>query len=135
MPTINTCEEAIGLLEQVVAEFGEDYVYEYPDPLHPVRCYYVWNGQCSCLIGHALHRAGWSIEQLAPLDRGTPGVAGPALITSAAELGLISELELSAEAARTFGVAQGLQDDGSSWGVALADARKTCEFIATTRAR
>lgn len=56
---------AVELLEELVAEFGEDYVYRPPDGTH---CVYVHDDRPSCGVGHVLARAGVPVEVLASVD-------------------------------------------------------------------
>lgn len=65
-------EDAVKLLERVVAERGADFVYEYPRmaeyPGSVVQCFYEHEGAPSCGIGLALSHIGVTPEQLRELD-------------------------------------------------------------------
>jgi hypothetical protein len=66
-------EDAVKLLERVVAERGADFVYEYPRELQTgngtqLQCFYEHEGAPSCAIGLALSYIGVTPEQLAELD-------------------------------------------------------------------
>ena len=56
---------AYELLRELVAEFGEDYVYEPPDG---EACRYVHDGRPSCGVGYVLVRAGVPVEVLQAVD-------------------------------------------------------------------
>ncbi len=109
-----TKDRALELLREIVAEYGEDWVYASRDD--GTTCTYTRQGQPSCLIGHVLHRAGVPIEHLATLDRGDT----PSIGTTTVDWGI----EITPDARRVLGVAQHAQDDGSSWGTALAMAEE-----------
>jgi hypothetical protein len=71
MPEFLTYSRAVELLREVVAEAGEDFVYE--SPIEPKsRCLYVHDGQPGCIVGHVFHRAGVSVEDLAGVEDWTP---------------------------------------------------------------
>lgn len=70
-----TLDRAVELAREVVAEFGEDYVYpeshkrlqwedEPESPSNPMSCVYVHEGKPSCIVGHILHRHGVEIEAM-----------------------------------------------------------------------
>lgn len=122
MPEIKNCEEAVRLMEEVVSEKGADYVYK-PVSLSDgsKSCFYVRDGQPSCLVGHALVRAGWTIDEVHGLD----GIGNDA--PTASEIYLYKEFSnLPREVCETFDAAQHEQDGGNSWGDALERARDYC---------
>lgn len=107
-----TYDRAVELAREVVAEFGEDYVY----PENQKRpetdgslpsCVYVHEGCPSCLVGHILHRHGVSLEDLSQNEfRGAWFVSVKCADAD--------------EKARTFlDAAQGSQDKGDTWAVAV----------------
>lgn len=67
-----TLETLLPHFRAIVADKGEDYVYE------PIRkgthltdgCFYHNEGQPSCGVGHVLHRIGVPIEALKLMDEG-----------------------------------------------------------------
>ncbi|MFJ8818180.1 hypothetical protein [Amycolatopsis thermoflava] len=111
-------DRALQLLREVVAERGADTVYQpvrlgasRPDRAPLPNCVYAHNGAPSCLVGHALHRAGVPVEDLAKMT------------------GQIDELswwpeslDVGSDAVEVFLAAQYAQDEGSPWGDALAAA-------------
>ena len=108
-------DDTLGLLREVIAEKGEDYVYD--SPIEPrSRCLYVHDGQPGCIVGHVLHRAGVSVEGLAGVEDWTPldHEVVPQFCGWAAE----PALELLA-------AVQVEQDAGATWGEALRRALET----------
>lgn len=64
-----TYDRAVELAREVVAEFGDDYVY--PEDHKELEfngstpsCVYVHDDKPSCVVGQILHRHGVSIDQL-----------------------------------------------------------------------
>ena len=107
-----TYDRAVELAREVVAEFGEDYVYPENQKRPETEgclpsCVYVHEGCPSCLVGHILHRHGVSLEDLSQNEfRGAWFVSG--------------EWAGADEKARTFlEGAQGSQDNGDTWAVAV----------------
>lgn len=106
-----TREEFTAALERAVALKGEDYVYERPEDGF---CKYMYDGQPSCLIGHALldlgveYSAQWEGKHARAIGHGVdhqdyvPTFNWPDDSTAHAAIR-----------------AQGRQDDGETWGVAL----------------
>ena len=97
-------------VKKVAAE-QPDYVYQEP------LCRYQIDGKPSCIIGHALHRLGVSVDTLAMLDGGEQGdgvhaVNLPSYIPILVEEGSRSELV-------ALGEAQEAQDDRIPWGEAV----------------
>lgn len=58
-------DELLTTLTEIVGKSPE-YVYEPVGEWH--KCLYANQGQPSCLIGHALHHLGFSIEELEAFD-------------------------------------------------------------------
>lgn len=111
MPEILDATTALRLLEEVVADFGEDYIDPTSDE-NGGACSY-WEGNMpGCIVGQVLHRHGYSDLDLQCFDAwGAVGIdenwpdillEGGASILSAAQV---------------------LQDTGHSWGEALKAAR------------
>lgn len=127
-----TALDALDLLKQVVTDRGEDYVYVNPlgqragsvgqpagpgKPLMAADCYYVHrtaNGEVTpgCIAAQVLVRRGVSLEVLATYE-------GCSVPVFAEDAGLTDEW-----AADLLGVAQAAQDQGATWGFALAEAFK-----------
>lgn len=105
-----TYTRTLQLLREVIAEKGEDFVYEpFVDEDGFSMCRYVVQGQPSCLVGHVLHRAGISLTELAGVEDTTPNSSdGPW-----EDWGTAAALDLLAEV-------QEKQDQGVAWGEALA---------------
>lgn len=106
---------AIELLREVVAESGEDYRYELIETGYGSACHYAHNGCPSCLVGHALHRAGMTVNQLAALDGQDNDIATVPLPVG---------VELTSFAREVFAVAQDAQDIRQPWGMALSAAER-----------
>ena len=97
-------------VKKVAAE-RPDYVYS-EEP-----CQYQYDGKPSCIVGHALHRLGVSIEALEALDAaqeggGVPASGLPSYLPILVEEGSRSALLSVCEA-------QEAQDDGIPWGEAV----------------
>jgi hypothetical protein len=112
---IHQVVEVVGHLENIVAEYGADYVYQRrqlngPDPFAPV-CVYVWNGEPDCIAGKVLARMGVSIEKLASYEGSSVSVVAPVVSN------------LGDAATNVLRVAQVVQDKGGTWGEALAEAK------------
>jgi hypothetical protein len=113
-----TMNRAVQLAKEVVAEFGEDYVYpEEHKVLFPgndeASCMYVHHGKPSCIVGQILHQHGVSTEELSLWEnRGAYRVAEAVTDTEdAGVLGFLSAM-------------QSRQDAGMNWGDALIRARE-----------
>jgi hypothetical protein len=115
-----TYDRAVELAREIVAEFGEDYVYpedhkkhEYGDDDNQggnMLCVYVHNDQPSCIVGQILHKHGVSIEELK--EHEFRGASTASWATTEAE-----------EKARFFlSEVQSQQDRGYPWGSSLTFA-------------
>lgn len=102
----------IDAIRAIVAETGEDHVYErIDDGNDPHRsCWYVHDGQPSCLIGRALHRIGVPLDLLARNE-------GTSALSLMEDIGGFSyTVRLAADLAQDV---QDGQDKGNTWGDAL----------------
>lgn len=106
-------DRALQLLREVV-QGREDFVYEAPpDGSDRPRCVYA-DGDCpSCVVGHAMSWAGATPEQVRQMDEAKDG---------GIDLLKVPWLDLNDEARAVFFAAQQLQDNGKTWGAALAAA-------------
>lgn len=112
------------VLDALLKEFGEDYVYP---GSKDKACYYVANGQPSCLVGQVLYRLGVPIETLEEYDE-----VGSVFELSNSEYSLDGKTALerggvSVGDDRVLNIldsAQGWQDQGKTWGEAVRQARK-----------
>lgn len=116
---LNT-ERVVDLLQEVMTEKGEGYVYPHiPNAVGGVGCRYEYQGAPSCLVGHVLYRAGWPVEVLKFLDESG---------SSARELWCIDVPEgidiVTQKAAEVLELAQTYQDSGDTWGFAVQRAVK-----------
>lgn len=112
-----TYDRAVELAREVVAEFGEGYVYpEYQkaaeSPGSSPSCVYVYDGKPSCLVGQILHRHGVSLVALSMRE-----FSGAWFVSA--------ELCHASEKTRQFlDSAQSSQDKGNTWGEAVKDGLK-----------
>lgn len=121
-----TFERTNELLDEIVAEFGEDYVYKQGDH----GCIYSYNGQPSCLVGQVLHRYGVDLSETDYSDNGEfgpergkwVGMFAPALLRSLEERGDIAPVGMMTE--ELLSKVQTRQDGGDSWGDAVRWARE-----------
>lgn len=95
---------------------------EMPDKTVPsMGCQYATELQTpGCLVGHALHRLGWSVEELANLDT-APTARQTTDIGSLINYGRI---EADDEAKRYLVLAQIAQDRGQTWMDSVTAAEK-----------
>lgn len=122
-------EQAIALLERVVAERGEKYTYTYreSDPVNEKygSCLYEYEGAPDCGIGLALSYLGVEPEDLAELDR--QGVDGDE--TGITNLPVVKYLEhkcgitFEDDGLPVFAEFQAFQDLGRPYSEALRLAR------------
>ena len=112
-------DKVVELLHEVVEEAGEDHRYKHVSGRELNGCRYEYNGAPSCLVGHVLHRAGWSVNALRDLDEG--GIAAQDLWYADLPDGVPGVTQGAALALET---AQVFQDDGDTWGTALRAAIK-----------
>jgi hypothetical protein len=112
-------ERAIELLEQAVAERGEDFVYynAYQENYANYgACRYQIDGEPACLVGLALAKAGVSPEGLNLLEGSG--------ITNSYTLNRPQNLKITPDALAVFQVAQDTQDNDGPWGEALRLAKE-----------
>jgi hypothetical protein len=107
-------ERVVETAKMVVAERGEDYVYEGPgDVRGNGMCRYVYRDQPSCLVGHVLYRLGVPLETLKSADGvsfAATDVCSDLLRGSAFDDGEIGDF---------LDAVQSRQDIGETWGNAL----------------
>lgn len=117
--------KAIELLRTAV-RWNEKKVYQKPETDSDTRCVYQFDGEPSCLIGHALRRAGVTVESLRQMDESWE---------SSIESVRIPGVSLTHAARQVFGAAQTQQDRGEPWGMALAEAESRLSDSDTTGRR
>lgn len=110
--TIEGLSEALvtQAITAVVAEKGADYTYDLYADGNEGTCVYVKDGKPSCLVAQVMVRLGYDVETLAAIEGTTPlsgrfREAFPGVTTPVAE---------------ALSAAQWRQDDGYTWGEALA---------------
>jgi hypothetical protein len=125
---------ALELLREVV-EGKEDYVYWNFDEVNDAKkCRYFVDGQPSCLVGHALVRAG--VANNFPLAWNAQGIIGVERLLR--EKG--GDFQLTREAAMVFMAAQECQDAAEdyddrdhSWGESLRAAEDMYQIVVDNR--
>jgi hypothetical protein len=112
-----TDDDVIRTLREVVAE-RPDYVYERPAHMHGglPSCLYVHYTEAGerepgCIVGQVLHRLGVPLETLERHEGHTAAYVATDAVGS-----------MSDDIARILDTAQYRQDEGKTWGEALADA-------------
>jgi hypothetical protein len=102
--TFLTLDSAKQAAQEIILEFGEDYVYE-KDELG--FCHYMRDGQPSCLVGRIFHRLGFPLDILVELEGVGPGTmfyrdgweAGNGVIS------FLTDLQINQDAGRPWGEA------------------------------
>ncbi|MFI0211975.1 hypothetical protein ACH4OV_25305 [Streptomyces diastaticus] len=114
-----TPEQVLDVMREVVAEAGEEFVYEPPTGLGV--CLYVHRphgGGASvpgCLVGQVLHRLGVPLDELTEHEAQLARTMAPKLV----DAGEGADLLVTA-----LDNAQAIQDGGHSWGAALRAAEE-----------
>jgi len=113
--TINAAK-AVELLEQVV-KGKENFVYALDS------CVYIDDGECSCLVGHALVAHGVGHDFFDQLFDGNNELSiNYASVSHLADAGFLPFVTPRAQI--VFEVAQNVQDDAKPWGEALERAKR-----------
>ena len=117
-----TAKKALSLMAQIVLEHGVGHVYQHVDTLQGNGCAYVQAGEdgkdCpSCLIGHVFHRFGVPLEFLKYWN-----FCGAETMSSKIRNSDSLGIGVTEAAVDVMLTAQESQDNGESWGVALARA-------------
>lgn len=118
-----TRAEVLEIMTQVVAEYGEDFVYKKVDMV----CLNWHDGCPSCLIGHVMHRWGMSADFLAQFRASEVG-------TLVGYYSKAHPVVVEEGVTKLLGAAQTVQDDGGSWGYALLVAREVNEEFSAVQA-
>lgn len=103
-------EHVRGLLLRAIAEKGEDYVYPLANA-NSACLYFEDDGQPSCIVGHVLHYMGES--------HGPEGASAYVAVRNFGWSNAVREGLLKAQRA---------QDDGRTWGEALAEFDRAVEL-------
>lgn len=99
---------------RIVALERPDYVYEKPIVYGGKACLYAYQGEPSCLIGQVLHRLGL------PLDR----------MPENEPIGRVwRDLGIERDTALLWQAAQGVQDNGGTWGIAFKAAESVWSAV------
>lgn len=116
--------EVIETARQIVAEEGEDFVYErraHPSYGGAAVCLYVYEGQADCLAGRVLHRLGVPLDVM---DKNHNSQIGSLLFILESEG--IAEV-MDGMVCVFLSELQGAQDSGHKWGTSLNSAEKWAE--------
>lgn len=120
MSTWLTDKQIIDAVDAAVAEKGADYTYERGEPMDPDEaapsCLYVHGDKPGCIVGNAMHRLG---IDLATLRESEGRSAGGLLIDLRDKQGY----HASMWAQDFLDAVQHQQDNGDSWGDAVAEGR------------
>lgn len=122
-----TVAMVLDTMDEVVAEYGEDYVYNGYDNVGReeggMNCAYLnSDGTPSCLIGHVLLRLGVPKEQFRTANFCTVGTFAE-----------IAHLPVGHAALYVMRKAQAVQDERGTWGAALLAARDAASKAAEAR--
>jgi hypothetical protein len=126
--------QALSLLEQVVAEAPEDFVYPMltqPGTSEPsAACYYQVEGTPSCGVGQALFKAGVTLDQLKEMD----GPEDTGIYTLWTNDKLPDDLTLTPGAMSVFDTFQRHQDMRTGpWSKSLDHARMRYTLLTSTQ--
>lgn len=127
-----------GIFEEILKDMGSDHVYR-RSPVNSEgyayggSCYYVRReeGECcpDCIIGHLLYRLGeLNLEAMYGSSRNSDG------IQTLLSLGFF-EGEFTYRAKWFMTVVQNRQDNGATWGNAVAFGRRVTEDVSEEMAR
>lgn len=109
-----TSSRVIEKLEEVVAEYGEDYVYQRPDGKDLTGgdgCMYVHGDKPGCIAAQVFVKLGTPLESLKRYE-------GKQAMAVAKAVG-----GFTPRAAFTLRAAQDAQDSGKTWGAAVKQAK------------
>jgi len=111
--------EALELLNQVVRDKGEGFVY---DEDEREECVYIENGRPSCIVGHVFHALGVNSEFRDSMGE-VRNVGGAVTV-----LHREGEIAFTQKAASLLQRVQVRQDNGLMWGFAVAQATASREL-------
>lgn len=118
MTTELTHEQIQAIMEDLVEQYGPDFVYERRSDIHGTpQCWYTSvrdddSVEPSCLVGQVLHRAGVGLIYL----REREGCSASSVLD---ELQTDALLLTSTRTVTALAMAQKVQDNGGTWGAAL----------------
>jgi hypothetical protein len=126
--TVINAAKALEILEQVASEKPDHVNYEcsyliYPEPDTPETA------KPGCIVGQAFYNLGTTLEQLHRMDCDFGGLAAWYVENSKEEfngplrLKELAGLELTPRAFKVLEVAQAVQDNRKTWGLAYEKAR------------
>lgn len=120
-------DEAVRLVESVMNKegFGPDYVYQNPDPEQPTRCFNVWNGEGSCIIGRALIEMGVEPEWF----KQTGMRPAQPFSDVSRDLEIEKSIRFTSKAYHFLREIQSCQDTKVPWGQAIRSAKRDVEDL------
>lgn len=123
-----TYDETLATLREVVAEAGEDFVYQ---RRYGNDCLYSVNGEPACIVGRVLAKWGVDLTRMDSEYDGEEGstmkgVFAPSLLVQLEREG---ELEVDDKSRALLREAQSRQDAECSWGESLRCATRYAERI------
>lgn len=113
-----TASEVLEIMAQVVAEFGNSFVYEKVVQGNYPMCFNWHDGCPSCLIGHVMHRWGMPESFLAQFT--SSGISTLNYHMAFRH----PDVKIDQVAIEAMMEAQSAQDEGVPWGACLAAARQ-----------
>lgn len=116
---------AIAILTWAVEKLGAEAKYVKPE--YVKGCVYIepFTNSCSCIVAHALHHAGMTIEEIAVLDTQSHYTPTSSITIAMAELP--KRVHISALARNILRIAQDHQDEGGTFGESLRWAKLVYE--------
>lgn len=121
-----TYDETLATLREVVAEAGEDFVYQQK---YGETCYYSVMGEPACIVGRVL--AKWGVD-LTRMDSSVEAIEGnlAGLFANGLLIRLRTEgvLGVEEDGVKLLKLAQASQDGEFTWGESLSRAQDEVEY-------
>lgn len=121
-----TYDETLATLREVVAEAGEDFVYQQQ---YGEACYYSVNGEPACIVGRVLAKWGVDLTRMdssAVVDDGNlSGLFANGLLIRLRTEGV---LDVGQDGVKLLKLAQARQDGECTWGESLSRAQNDVEY-------
>lgn len=112
-----TLDQALELLDRAVELKGADYVYPRPaldSPGAGNGCFYLHADGPGCIVGHVLHWAGLTNEELSSIEGAKAGGVGRR----------VPRLHMDERVGDLLAHVQSEQDTGETWGAAVIEGRR-----------
>lgn len=126
-------DDVLHAMEEIVAEFGNDYVYDRFGRDDRI-CRYAHEDGPGCLVGQVLVRLGADLNVIksvesAHIDRRNTGLSLEELLDELAPTWGSLGYTLTPEAVEVLTVAQNMQDVRNTWGRALKRAQERAQEL------